>query len=946
MSGLPAAPAIIAAQSIAVEPEEFQRRLIESISSALLREVTPPCLLRAPTGAGKTLIICRVLQKVSLARDTIWLWFVPYVNLVQQTEDAIAANATALKPFRLADGKSAEPASGQVLISTAAAVARQRSRAQDYTDGTDDVQRSLSDMRDLARARGLRIGLVVDEAHIGLTAQTEFGEFARWLRPDCLLMASATPKDDRLAEFMAKAGYQANEAFQVSRDEVVRARLNKRYIDAVVYDLRQSTAGIADLHQTVLRQAWKRNLRLKKLLSAQGLDVTPLMLVQVANGANSIKEARDCLLRVCGVEPAAIGEHSSDEPDPVMMASIANDASKEVLIFKQSAGTGFDAPRAFVLASTKPVNDPDFAMQFIGRVMRVHRGLRLRYPPGVKVPADLDTAYVYLANSEAQQGFEHAVEATQNLKSSLDGQVERLVARRMVSGAVLYTNRPASELPLFFQDTGDSDDAQTAGASTAHTGEATSATGSAATPVPDAAQVPGSQATGADATTQTSPDPLAAMAAASGNSDGTAARPDRGPGLFDDGTPLDEAEGRQPASALSPPRKRAKPSRAEVVQALDDLGVATFNLRRDLAQLPAALKREERPLMQDMEAASRNAAARLEIPPAVAKSAIQVALGRVTEKEIHTELTTLTRTEEDVAVVIGRDRLAKLARSTMAELPQVEDSDTAVIVDVLAKRLRPSIDEEFVHMDREDRPSAHDLERKARDAAHWVIYRSGGQLAELLHAEISTQATLVDAAPLPDYMLFAKAIRLRRSTKNIYGVMPPAASDLDRVPEVFTIDARDLLSQREVELNDGSVLRLSEFDYSHCLGKGERDFAVALDNAQFVHWWHRNPDRKAFSVAVMRGEHQNYFYPDFVVCLDHFPGDEPLLRLIETKHDTKDAARKARHVPLFYGRVLFLTKDQDVVRWVNADGSVGEAVELDDLSAMQQWLRSTRPRGE
>lgn len=73
----------------------------------------------------------------------------------------------------------------------------------------------------------------------------------------------------------------------------------------------------------------------------------------------------------------------------------------------------------------------------------------------------------------------------------------------------------------------------------------------------------------------------------------------------------------------------------------------------------------------------------------------------------------------------------------------------------------------------------------------------------------------------------------------------------------------------------------------------------------------------------MRGEHQNHFYPDFVVCLDHFPGDEPLPRLIETMHDTKDVAR-----------------------WVNADGSVGDAVELDDLTAMQQWLRSTRPRGD
>ncbi len=65
---------------------------------------------------------------------------------------------------------------------------------------------------------------------------------------------------------------------------------------------------------------------------------------------------------------------------PILMAAIANDTTKQVLIFKQSAGTGFDAPRAFVLASIKPVNDADFAMQFIGRVIRVARQVREAFP--------------------------------------------------------------------------------------------------------------------------------------------------------------------------------------------------------------------------------------------------------------------------------------------------------------------------------------------------------------------------------------------------------------------------------------------------------------------------------------------------------------------------------------------------------------------------------------
>ena len=93
----------------------------------------------------------------------------------------------------------------------------------------------------------------------------------------------------------------------------------------------------------------------------------------------------------------------------------------------------------------------------------------------------------------------------------------------------------------------------------------------------------------------------------------------------------------------------------------------------------------------------------------------------------------------------------------------------------------------------------------------------------------------------------------------------------------------------------------------------------------------------------MRGENRHQFHPDFVVCLEHFPGDEPLQRLIETKHDVKDAARKARHVPDFYGRVLFLTRDGSRLCWVREDGTLGNAVDLGHPEELRDWLRRTRP---
>lgn len=66
-------------------------------------------------------------------------------------------------------------------------------------------------------------------------------------------------------------------------------------------------------------------------------------------------------------------------------------------------------------------------------------------------------------------------------------------------------------------------------------------------------------------------------------------------------------------------------------------------------------------------------------------------------------------------------------------------------------------------------------------------------------------------------------------------------------------------------------------------------------------------------------------------------------RLVETKQDVKDAARKSRHFPEYNGKILFLTTDGDKLRTVNDDGSLGDEVDLDGLSEMREWMRKTTP---
>lgn len=885
------------AQGTLLAPEDFQQTLINAIGSALQRPNRPPCLLRAPTGSGKTFMLTQVLAHVSSQAPVVWFWFVPFVNLVAQTLDAIKTNTPALTPVTLTLGRNQDPAAAQVLIATTQSVARAQWRSKGYNADGDDDTRTVAQWVSLARARQLKIGMVVDEAHIALDKGTEFGKFAQWLEADYLLLATATPKDARLNQFLESAGKEAVESFAVSRDDVVKARLNKRYIETVIYELGPSLQNIADLQRTVLRQAWLRHQFIRQALANAGVALTPLLLVQVANGDKTVEEAEQILMQLCHVHPEKIAKHSADAPDPVMMAALAANQSKEVLIFKQSAGTGFDAPRAFVLASTKLVSDADFATQFIGRVMRVAQQVRQTFPDRqLALPVDLDTACVYLADARDQRGFAVAVHGMGQLKSELEGQTEKLVIRQTASGATIITNRTTPQAPLTY----DSSQQQTNQPTTPAT-SATPATPATSGPQQD---------------------------------------------MFDDSDSGAQLDVYQPASQLA--AAQAKPAaprtQAELVSHLASHEIRLYPKRADLPNVPQALQAERKPPVYKLDAMVKTVAARLDIPTALSDTAIRAARDQLKDKERRTELTTDKTHTAEVRIVTDRNALAREAQLLLLRgLPQAEQEDVRLIIQVLTERLRPQV---VAKLEEADTPLDETATtRIARDAAHWVAKQRVSELAEAMHAEIAKMAESYTAQPLPDAMLFAAELPLAKADRNLYGVFPPAKENMAELDKMMLLENRQLLRQGEWALD--VPLRTAAYDHTLAMNKLEMDFAQALDRSSFVRWWHRNPEGKPYSVRLVRGEHKNHFYPDFVICLEHYPGDEPLIRLIETKQDTKDAARKAKHTPAFYGKVLFLTQDGSTLKWINNDGTLGDVVDLDqNMPAVQAWLLKTRPQQE
>ena len=912
---------ITAPQSAGFAPKEFQARIINGVCEALASQPRPPCLLRSPTGSGKTFILTKILERVSQSNDVLWLWFVPYVNLVAQTVDTLDSQSTeiGLIAKHLSVAQNEAPEAGHVLISTVQGVASAKSHKAGYTDKLNDEVRSLAAYFALARARGLEIGLVVDEAHIALHTATEFGKFVKWLKADYLLMASATPKDAPLNAFIASAGNIAFKAFSVSRADVVKERLNKPWLETVIYPMSDAMQSITDLKLTVLRRAWRRNQQIAHLLKARGLSTVPLLLVQVANGEDAIREAYDFLSKELAIAPNAIGMHSADDPDPVMMAAIAVNTAIEVLIFKQSAGTGFDAPRAFVLASTKSVNDEDFAMQFIGRVMRVPGELQRAFPAPYTAPSELDTAYIFLANELSQAGFAEAAATTKAVTSQLEGQIEELVARPTAHGGICLSNHVTNQTPLAYD------------------------IGLLPTVAPDGTvRPPASPATPLSAELASTPVAPLTEIGATHEMFGSMAQS----GEFDALDSMEAMSGNRPVI-----KRNAPANRTELMAALESCHLRAYPRLTQVAlrATPEQFTTEVKPVFDVLELDIREAARALPLSDEVKSVATRAALNLLTEREVRTELFSGVSAEDNVQVVT--DRAALMQRTEEAlEVVGLEEQDLMELVDELAKRLLPEI--ERAHAYREDaaRPEPKQLRAQARDAACWVIHKQLPELKEVLQAQWASQAREVPAERLPDALLMPSGKALLPSRKNIYGVLFPdtdsvalAANSLPLASQPFFKNEIYTFALDASGQAVGDVFATARLDATYEFNTQELAFAKALDRADFVVWWHRNPQGKPYSIGLMRSDSRNMFYPDFVVCLRHELDEEPLIRLVETKHDVKDASRKAKHQSKAYGKVLFLTKDAARFKIVEDNGSLGEVVDFDDLARLRQWMRDSAP---
>jgi len=388
-------------------------------------------LIEAPTGSGKTLMAGTIVERFSHEEGVVWFWFAPFKGVVGQTVAFLREQFHGLRLRELTDDRAAAMSrQGDVFVTTWQTVAT-RVKDKRNVRKESDTNPSIDTLIETLRSQGLRIGVVVDEAHHGFGEETLAAKFFREvLKPEYTILITATPDDADVKDFENAMGIAELQRIRVSRADAMGAGLIKAGVKCVAYFVDPDKRSMVDLQGTALRDGVAAHRRLKQMLADEKVPLVPLLLVQ-AETVKGVKDLKARLLRM-GFTEEQIAVHTAEEPDADLL-SLANDDRREVLIFVMAVALGFDAPRAFTLVSMRAARDADFGVQLVGRILRVHRCLQSR-ARAKTLPEALSYGYVFLADADTQTGLDLAGQRINAIQTEYAKASTATVALRLGEG--------------------------------------------------------------------------------------------------------------------------------------------------------------------------------------------------------------------------------------------------------------------------------------------------------------------------------------------------------------------------------------------------------------------------------------------------------------------------------------------------------------------------------
>ena len=412
-----------------------------------------PLVFKSPTGSGKTIMLAQFLRDIVsdprfTGNDVAFIWFSFSEDSYEQSKKKLFdyyGGASELDLIDLNDLSREKLRQNDVFFINWQKI-KGRSKESRKLRRENEQGLTFDNFINETHEAGRKIVVIIDEEHIGSDTDLALEVVEGLIKPKITLRVSATPK--YIPTRADTAGY-----VEVKRSDVVEAGLIKeKIVFQTEEDLEQKAVKKLDQDEMLLELAYNKRLELIKLYKKLGVEVNPLVLIQLPNDDQATKETGDTnkqtivleYLKHKGIKIDEIAVWLSKEKENLEDLEKSN-SPVSFLLFKQAAATGWDCPRAGVLVMFREIKSPTFAIQTVGRILRMPFGIHFAHP-------ELNLGYLYTNYKRNEVLAEYEKSKTEN-RPAINGSYRKKNVEPIKLESVFMTRADYNDLGDSFQMT-------------------------------------------------------------------------------------------------------------------------------------------------------------------------------------------------------------------------------------------------------------------------------------------------------------------------------------------------------------------------------------------------------------------------------------------------------------------------------------------------------------
>ncbi len=365
-------------KSLQYQQDAIKELVDKTITLLRLQGNRKQLVFKAPTGAGKTVMTQEMLARLTEelqqrgdlpVREVAYIWIAPnklhqqsYLKMREYFSGTRLLRAVMYDELDHADGMLH---AGEILFVNWESINKDKNVIVRDTEQNN----SLFVMTQRTQEAGIPIVVIIDEEHLfwSKTADKSKVVLDR-INPKVEIRVSATPKT------------HADYTVTIPRDLVVREEMIKKQV-ILNPNFKTDYHTDEELNENLIRAALAKRNEIAKAYKALGVNINPLLLIQLPNDTSESMTAEDTKI-ADHVKQYLKVIHNIDEQNGKLAIWLSNEKANlpnlekddnlaEVLLFKQAIALGWDCPRAAVLLIFRKLQSNIFTVQTVGRILRM-----------------------------------------------------------------------------------------------------------------------------------------------------------------------------------------------------------------------------------------------------------------------------------------------------------------------------------------------------------------------------------------------------------------------------------------------------------------------------------------------------------------------------------------------------------------------------------------------